>query len=52
MSHNDWLRMLASIAGEPKLTNKLLKGLEWPFRRQLGYDDLPLCRVHALRTMP
>lgn len=26
MSHNDWMPTLASIAGEPDLTNKLLKG--------------------------
>ncbi|OXB05568.1 arylsulfatase [Flavobacterium pectinovorum] len=26
MSHNDWIPTLASIAGEPDLTNKLLKG--------------------------
>ena len=26
MSHNDWVPTLASIAGEPKLTEKLLKG--------------------------
>jgi arylsulfatase len=49
MSHNDWMPTLASIAGEPQLTQKLLKGMTMngkPYKVHLdGYDQSKFLRT-------